>query len=71
MPVTFISFGTGTASSGSGTVQLILASELAIKMTEVLLGVMAPGTARVLPAKIPKFLRDGSQMCICGLHYGS
>jgi len=28
--------------------QLILASELTIKMTEALLGVMAPGTARFL-----------------------
>lgn len=56
MLVTFISFGTGTASSGSGTVHgLILASESTMKMMEVLLGVMAPGTERFLLASSQNF----------------
>jgi len=53
--VTFISFGTGTTSSGSDPAQLILASELTIKLTEVLLGLMALGTARYLPANFQNF----------------
>lgn len=55
--VTSVSFGTWTASSGSDPAQLILASELTIKLTEVLLGLMilGLGTARSLPANFQNF----------------
>lgn len=53
--VTSISFGTWTASSGSDPAQLILASELTIMLTEVLLGLMVLGTARSLPANFQNF----------------